>query len=166
MADKLLIAVLGNRNSGKSKTWNMLFGSTVKTGRQLRYLYLNKAQWVDNVFLISGSSEERGLPVEEIIATEISPSIVLCSVQYCEGMDATFDYFFCRSYDVFVQWLNPGYSDETVYVDSLNAVDWLLGKGAVLAKRNGQNSVEGRVEEIRQYILGWATHRDLVRTEF
>ena len=166
MADKLLIVVLGNPNSGKSKTWNTLFGSTVKTGSQLRYLYINKAQWVDNVFLVSGSSEERGLPIEEIMPNESSPSIVLCSVQYGEVMKSTFDYFLGRGYDVFVQWLNPGYSDEAASVDSLNAVDWLVGKGAVLAKRNGQNPVEGRVEEIRQQILGWATYHDLVRTEF
>jgi hypothetical protein len=166
MADKLLIAVLGNRNSGKSKTWNTLFGSTVKTGSQLRYLYLNKAQWVDDVFLIAGSSEERGIPVEEIMPKELSPAIVLCSVQYRDGMRATFDYFFTRGYDVIVQWLNPGYSDESAYTDDLNAVDWLLSKGAVVAKRDGQNGVEIRVEEIRQYILGWATYRDLVKTEF
>jgi hypothetical protein len=166
MADKLLIAVLGNRNSGKSKTWNMLFGSTVKTGTQLRYLYLNKAQWVDDVFLVSGSSEERGLPIEDIIPKDLSPTIVLCSVQYREGMESTFDYFFNHGYDVFVQWLNPGYSDESVYVDKLNAVDWLLSRGSVLAKRNGQHPIESRVEEIRRQILGWATYHDLVKTEF
>ena len=166
MADRLLIAVLGNRHSGKSKTWNTLFGGRVKTGTALRYLYLNKAQWVDNVFLIYGSAEERGLSIEEIMPKELSPSIVLCSVQYREGMKSTFDHFFDHGYDVFVQWLNPGYSDEASYADSLNVVGWLLEKGAVLAKRNGQNPVEDRVEEIRQQVLGWATYRDLVRTEF
>jgi ABC-type multidrug transport system ATPase subunit len=30
MADKLLIAVMGHRDSGKSTTWNTLFGRTVK----------------------------------------------------------------------------------------------------------------------------------------
>jgi hypothetical protein len=166
MTDRLLIAVLGNRNSGKSKTWNTLFGQTVKTGTAPRRLYLNKAQWVDDVFLVSGSSEERGIPIEKIMPEESSPAIVLCSVQYREGMESTFDYFFNHGYDVFVQWLNPGYSDEASYADSLNAVGVLLEKGAVLAKRNGQTAPDNRVEEIRRQILGWATYHDLVGTEF
>ncbi len=166
MADRLLIAVLGNRNSGKSKTWNSLFGQTVKTSSTPRRLYLNKAQWVDDVFLVSGSSEERGISIEEIMPEELSPTIVLCSVQYREGMESTFNYFFNRGYDVFIQWLNPGYADEASYADSLNVVGELLGKGAVMAKRNGQNAPDRRVEEIRQQILGWATYHDLVGTEF
>ena len=166
MADRLLIAVLGNRDSGKSTTWNVLFRSIVKTGKQLRYLYLNKAQWVDNVFLISGSPEERDIPVEEIVPREPLPTFVLCSVQYLQGMEATFEYFFNSGYDIFVQWLNPGYADDAPCLDFLNISNWLLEKGAVLSKRNGHNAPEERVEEIRQQILGWATYRDLVRTEF
>lgn len=171
MADKLLIAVLGNRNSGKSTTWNKLFeyndkGETVRTGVCLRYLYLSKAQWVNDVFLISGSPEERGIPIEKIIPKKLSPTIVLCSIQHVEEMKSTFGYFFNRGYDVFVQWLNPGHSDEGVIIDKLNIVDWLIGKGAILAKRNGKRPIDDRVEEIRQQILGWATYRDLVKTEF
>ena len=165
MADNLIIAVVGNRNSGKSKTWNTLFKSTVKTGSELRHLYLNAAQWVDNVFLVSGSPEERDIAIEDLMPKE-SPSIVLCSVQYRTGMENTFDYFFNQGYDVFVQWLNPGYSDEASYADNLNIVSWLLDKGAILSKRNGTHSPENRVEEIRQHILGWAKYRDLLRTEF
>ena len=56
--EKLLIAVLGNRNSGKSHTWNTLFGSTVRTGKEERRLYFNDCEYV-NVFLVSGSPEER-----------------------------------------------------------------------------------------------------------
>lgn len=149
MADKLLVAVLGNRNSDKNKTWNTLFETTVKTGKQLRHLYLNEAQWVDSIFLASGSSEERGLPIEDIMPKGSSPTIVLCSVQYRRGMESTFDYSLNHGYDLFVQWLNPGYSDESVYVDSLNAVDWLLSKEAVIAERNGRSEIDVRVEELR-----------------
>lgn len=171
MADQLLIAVLGNRNSGKSMSWNKLFeynemGKTVRTGEHLRYLYLNRAQWVDDVFLINGSPQERGIAIEKIITKKLTPTIVLCSIQYVEGMKSTFEYFFNQEYDVFVQWLNPGYSDEKTIIDDPNAVNWLIGKGAVLSKRNGQKPIEDRVEEIRQQILGWATYRDLIRTEF
>ena len=53
-----------------------------------------------------------------------------------------------------MQWLNPGYSDESVYEDNLNAVAWLLSRRAVLAKRNVMNPNEAIVEDIRQQVLG------------
>ena len=40
MKDNLVIAVLGNRNSGKSLTWNTLFSRSVKTGPKMRSIYL------------------------------------------------------------------------------------------------------------------------------
>ena len=52
--DKLLVSVIGKRNSGKSSTWNSLFNRTVKTGIKLKRLYLNETEYV-NVFLVSGS---------------------------------------------------------------------------------------------------------------
>jgi hypothetical protein len=165
MADRLVIATLGNRNSGKSKTWNTLFQRTVKTGSALRRLYLNKAQWVDEVFLVSGSPEERDMAVEDLVPSE-PPTIVLCSAQYRDGVKDTFNFFFRREYDVFVQWLNPGYSDEAEYADDLNLRGWLIDNGAIFCKRNGRDDPAQRVDEIRQQILGWATLRDLVCTEF
>ena len=81
MSDKLMIGVLGNRNSGKSKTWNTLFDKkTVITGKRERQLQLSKTEWI-SVFLISGSPEERGAYVGDIIGNA-SPQIVLCSMQY------------------------------------------------------------------------------------
>jgi hypothetical protein len=64
MNDNLCVAVLGHRNSGKSLTWNTLFGRRVSTGRRMRRLFLTPTQYVE-VFLVSGSSEERHLYVEE-----------------------------------------------------------------------------------------------------
>ena len=58
MSENLLISVLGNRNSGKSYTWNTLFKQTVRTGTELRRLYLTDNEYVE-VFLVSGSAEER-----------------------------------------------------------------------------------------------------------
>jgi ribosome biogenesis GTPase A len=40
MTDRLFVGVLGNRNSGKSTTWNTLFGATVRTGQYPRILTL------------------------------------------------------------------------------------------------------------------------------
>lgn len=164
MPDRLLIATLGNRNSGKSTTWNRLFDGTVRTGKYERSLYLNRAQSVD-VFLISGSPEEREIEVGEILPEPL-PQIVLCSTQYREDVAETFDFFFRKGYEVFVQWLNPGYSDSAEYNDTLVLKDFLLKKGATLQVRDGHADPAPRIKEIRQFILGWATHRDLVRTEF
>jgi septin family protein len=97
MGDRLLVAVLGNRNSGKSTTWNRLFDATVKTGKHQRPLYLNHAQSVE-VFLVSGSPEERELDVGDIL-TEPLPQIVLCSTQYREDVKETFNYFFANGYE-------------------------------------------------------------------
>ena len=65
----LAVTTLGHRNSGKSLTWNTLFGATVKTGTLERKLYLNKAQYV-NAFLVSGSAEERDAYVGDLITVE------------------------------------------------------------------------------------------------
>jgi hypothetical protein len=165
MMNRLLIVVLGNRNSGKSRTWNALFEGTVKTGTKMRRLYLNKAQWVDEVFLVSGSPEERDMPVEDLMPEEL-PRIVLCSAQYRAGVKDTFGYFFRHGYTVFVQWLNPGYSDQGSYADHLELREWLVDRGALFCRRSGQDEPVHRVGEIKQQILGWAKYRDLVCTEF
>ena len=168
MSDLLLIAVLGNRYSGKSTTWNLLFDPTgerrVITGTLLRRLYLNSAQYVE-VFLISGSAEEIEIYVCEILP-ERDPKIVLCSAQYIQDVWDTFDHFFARGYEVFVQWLNPGYRDSEVYQDNLGLLDFLLNNGATLQMRDGRIDPALRVKEIRQFILGWAKYRDLIATNF
>lgn len=164
MADRLLVAVLGNRNSGKTTTWAQLFGAGVKTGKHPRQLNLNAAQFVE-VFLISGSPQERDKEVEKVLPASL-PRIVLCSTQYRSDVTSTYDYFFRNGYEVFVQWLNPGYGDLQAYQDSLGLRDYLLSKGATLQIRNGKVPPTSRVRELRQVILGWATHRDLVRTDW
>jgi len=50
--ENLLVSVLGNINSGKSHTWNKLFGLTVRTGKKERRLYFNDCKYV-KVFLQS-----------------------------------------------------------------------------------------------------------------
>ena|SRR5581483_1563558 len=160
----LAVTTLGNRNSGKSQTWNTLFGSTVKTGKYERRLYLNRAQYV-NVFLVSGSPEEREEYVGEIITVE-KPNIVLCSTQYIESVRTTYDFFFANGYDVHVQWLNPGFKDGTRYADSLDLVPYLLKKGATLEQSDGRADPKQRAQNLVRVILGWATFYDFVRTQF
>jgi hypothetical protein len=164
MADRLVIAVLGTRNSGKSETWNRLFDATVRTGKHPRWLYLNAAQSVE-VFVVSGSPEERETKVEDILPDPL-PQIVLCSVQYRDDAADTFRYFLRNGYELFVQWLNPGYSDGDRYADDLGLRDFLLTHTATLQERDGTLDPASRLKEIRQFLLGWATYRDLVQTEF
>ena len=159
-----VVTVLGYRNTGKSTTWNTLFGATVKTGKYERRLYLNKAQYV-KVFLVSGSPEERDEYVGNIIQVD-KPSIVLCSTQYIDGVKSTYDHFFNNGYQAFVQWLNPGHSDPSEYPDTLNLLPYLLAAGATVQMRSGKVDPAARVRELLQAILGWATFHDLVHTEF
>lgn len=160
----LAVTVLGNRNAGKSRTWNTLFGNTVRTGRSERKLYLNKAQYV-NAFLVSGSPEERDEYVGEIITVD-KPSLVLCSTQYIDPVRDTYDFFFKNGYDVHVQWLNPGFSDGGRYDDRLELIQYLLRKGATVQMRDGRTDPYSRIEDLKRAILGWATYHDLVHTEF
>lgn len=160
----LAITTLGNKDSGKSKTWNTLFGTTVKTGKLERKLYLNKAQFL-NAFLVSGSPEERDEYVGQLITVR-KPSLILCSTQYITSVRDTYDYFFDNKYEVHVQWLNPGYSDAKYYGDHLDLLSYLLKKGATVHIRNGKDEVLSRVEDIKRTILGWGTYHNLIRTDF
>lgn len=162
--DRLAIVVLGNRNSGKSTTWNRLFNATVRTGKYQRSLYLNGAQSTE-VFVVSGSPEERGEDVGAMLPEPL-PQIVLCSAQYREDVARTFDYFVREGYEVLVQWLNPGYSDGQPYADHLGLFDHLVSSGVTIQRRDGTVDPSRRVKEIRQFILGWTSYRDLLKTEF
>ena len=159
----LVVTVLGHRNTGKSTTWNTFFGATVKTGKYERRLYLNKTQYV-NVFLVSGSPEERDEYVGDIVTAE-KPQIILCSTQYVANVKTTYDYFFQNGYQCFVQWLNPGFSDAAPYPDALGLLPYLLDAGATVQMRNGKIDPADRISDLKQAILGWATYHDLVRTE-
>jgi len=161
VTERLVVSVLGNRNSGKSHTWNTLFGETVKTGKYQRKLWLNNCEYV-NVFLVSGSPEERETYVGDII-TDDRPSIVLCSMQYRQDVMTTIDYFSGKGYALFVQWLNPGRSDTTKTVDTLGVIDHLLNAGATIQLLSGKaDDARPRVNELRNFIYGWAHPRSLV----
>ena len=157
--DRLLVAVLGNRNSGKSRTWNTLFGGTVRTGKEQRCLEVAKSTFV-NVFLVSGSPEERELYVGDIIAVE-SARIVLCSIQYADEASQTLDYFISKGFLLCIQWLNPGYTDPAWYPDHLGLWAYVQYQQSVLLIRDGKNAPEQRVQDLREIIHGWAASRGL-----
>lgn len=157
--DRLFVAVLGHRNSGKSTTWNELFGRVVRTGTSARTLQLYGGECAE-VFLISGSPEERDKYAGDLL-TDPDCRIVLCSMQYVEHVDRTLKFVAEQGFEFHVQWLNPGHHDAGHVPDHLGLVPQLLHDGATLAIRDGKLDARPRVEEIRQLIHGWAKARGL-----
>lgn len=87
-------------------------------------------------------------------------------MQYVEeAFERTWDYVFSEGFSIYAQWLNPGHhGGETC--DRLGLVDRLLANNAVMSIRDGREDdtrLLVRVEEIRQYIHGWAAARGLLR---
>ena len=158
--DRLFVSVLGHRNSGKSHTWNTLFGATVRTDKYARHLMLRPGECVE-VFLVSGSNEERDLYAGDVLDDQAC-RIVLCSMQYTPKVSDTIDYVEQAGFATYAQWLNPGYSDAGAYPDSLGIVARLLDMGTTICKRSGQVPADPRVQELREFIHGWALHRGLV----
>jgi hypothetical protein len=154
---KLAVIVLGHRRSGKSTTWNALFERTVRTGIEIRELTLTNDLTIP-VFLVSGSPEERQLYVGDIIS-DANPRVVLCSLQYTEAGRESIQFFVDNGYRLFVQWLNPGYSDQGLMPDFLGFLPFLLYNRAVVSIRDGQQEPYERVREIRDYLIGWASSR-------
>lgn len=163
--ENLAITVLGNRNSGKSTTWNNLFERKVRTGTEIRRLFLREREYVE-VFLVSGSPEERETYVGKIIG-EQTPRIVLCSMQYRADVTQTIQFFSDNNYSIFCHWLNPGYFDpvEMATSDDLELMKYLLSLNSIVGIRNGKSEVASRVNEIRDFIYGWASSRNLIIKE-
>ncbi len=162
-ADRLFVAVVGRRKSGKSTTWNTLFGREVRTGKEPRTLHLGGGRSAE-VFLISASNEERHRYAKDVL-DDVSCRIVLCSVQYvADSFENTWNYVFEESFALYAQWLNPGH-DGIEYFDGLGLANILLQNEATVSVRDGRAGKEilyRRVEEIRQFIDGWVSARGLV----
>jgi hypothetical protein len=86
-------------------------------------------------------------------------------VQYSEdAFNRTWNHIFTKGFAIYTQWLNPGHNQEE-YFDGLGLVNILLQNEAIVSIRDGRDGVDSlthRVEEIRQYISGWALARGLV----
>jgi hypothetical protein len=160
MNERLLVGVLGHKNAGKSMTWKTLFEGKVKTTKRERQLWLSKTDWV-KVFLVNGSPEERGKDVSDIIGSN-NPRIVLCSMQYRSDVSKTINYFITKKYHLFIHWLNPGFSDDTKSEDYLNLIPYIHQLDYTLEVRDGKVNPTSHVNEIRDFIRGWATARSLL----
>lgn len=160
---RTLVGVLGNRNSGKSYTWNRLFGRAVRRGTKPHWLELRPSEWV-KVFLVSGSFEERKEYAGDVLKNQ-ECRIVLCSMQYVEGVQETLGYLIEKGFFLYVQWLNPGYRDYYVAsFDPLGLVNRILANSSVLSIRTGKGDASRRVQDLREFIYGWARYRDLIVT--
>ena len=160
MTDRLLVGVLGNRDSGKSHTWNQLFGRTVQRGKNPRNLELLPCEFVE-VFLVSGSFEERREYAGDILGNQ-DCRIVLCSIQYMNDVHTTLDYFINQDFFLYIQWLNPGYNDPGETWDRLGLVNKVVSGSSVFSIRNGKIDASTRVQEMREFIYGWAKYRNLL----
>jgi len=160
MPNRLLVGVLGHQHSGKSYTWNMLFGSEVRRGKYARHLELRPHECVE-VFLVSGSFEERQEYAGDILKNQNS-RIVLCSLQYHDEVYDTLDYLVDNDFFLYIQWLNPGRTDPGQYWDRLGLANYILTAQSALTMRNGAIDARSRVQEIREFIYGWALYRNLI----
>ncbi|HBS87217.1 MAG: hypothetical protein A2W91_03280 [Bacteroidetes bacterium GWF2_38_335] len=163
--ENLVIGLLGKVGAGKSHTWSALFGRNVKTGKNLRKLFLNENEYVE-VFLINVAPRVRHKYVGEIITVE-KPRIILCSIDYSPGVEKTVDYFIKSNYSIYVHWLNPGYNDayDPQLFYTLGIINHLLQNHAVVGIRNAKGSPDDRVTEIKNYIYGWAKSQGLLKNK-
>ncbi len=162
MKENLMIGMLGGKKSGKSYTWNALFDRGVKTGKNLRRLYLNETEYV-KVFLINDSPEKRHKHIEDFIKFE-RPRIILCSLQYVKQVSDTISYFAKNDYSMYIHYLNPGFYDDydsPLFYD-IRIINNILSSNSVLCIRNAKLELDERVQEIKDFIYGWAKSRDLL----
>lgn len=162
MNNRLFIGVMGNRNSGKSKTWQTLFEqSDIRTGKCLRPLYFFDDSYV-NVFLINGSPQEREVEIESLLPEGELPDIILCSMQYASSAKKTIKWALKMGYFLFIHWLNPGYKDIAIYDDDIGLQKIILDSDSMFGIRNGKVHLKSRTQEIKDYIYGWAKSRDFL----
>ncbi len=189
MSERLLIAMVGTQDSGKSRTWVELFENfskidsdfiarngfmaekfsvkNVKTKNKVYTFQLNDTKYV-KIFLINGSPEELGTPVQKIIAKydkfqQADINIVLCSIQYADNMldeGTTLDYFISEGYHIYIHWLNPGINGK-IFDEDCDLVNQIQHKdNAVLEIYEVEKDVfEPRIQPIINYIYDWAIPR-------
>jgi hypothetical protein len=84
-------------------------------------------------------------------------------MQYVAEVRDTLNYFIEHGFSLYMQWLNPGYSDDGRCThDKLGIVDIILAERSVLPIRDARGDPQPRVQEIREFIYGWARYRDLI----
>ncbi len=175
---KLFVVVLGEQNSGKSRTWMRLFHSDnpLRTRSLERELKLNDYLNV-NVFLFYGSFQERDRTFQEFKdefkkkCLDNDVQIVLCSLQTHSSGDIVttreiLDFVCTNGFDIYIQWLYPGSrssDEERNFTDTIERdiidlmrVNSVIGISNVNAR---QVLDQDRAERLRTIILGWILSR-------
>ena len=83
-------------------------------------------------------------------------------MQHTKEVKTTLDYFVSNDFFLYIQWLNPGFRDSYKRTDQLNIVDKILSFPSLVSIRDAQIDATTRVQEIREYIYGWAKYRNLI----
>jgi hypothetical protein len=127
-------------------------------------------------FAVSCSNEERYKYAGDVLKNT-NARIVLGTIQYLEdtwttdgtlereGAARNIDYILKHFDHVFIQWLNPGWSDGPVaFFDRLGLTQQLLSSGVTLSIRDATRRIPPavRAQEIKEFIYGWASFRNLV----
>ena len=86
----------------------------------------------------------------------------LCSMQYTEDVLQTLRYLHDQRFSLYVQWLNPGWSDDGCFWDRLGLTSRILAERSVIGIRNGKVNSTARMAELREHIYGWALFRGLI----
>lgn len=156
MERKLFVVQLGHQNSGKSTTWRKLFKTNERlpTRTRSRELLLNENLSVE-VVLINGSPEERQKPISEILGAN-RPKIILCSIQYIDAGWDTLKFAIDNGYELYVQWLNPGYGSDQPYPDTLKMEEKLSKSPETTFETvNVNNARDSQLDKIRNFIVEW-----------
>jgi hypothetical protein len=85
-------------------------------------------------------------------------------MQYASEVVTTIDFFVENNYFLYVQWLNPGHDDQndSAHADYLGIVNRILSLDATLSVRNGKVDPTERIQEISDFLYGWAFSRNLL----
>lgn len=166
---------MGEQGSGKSITWETLFGGRHRSGIHMlqlnRYihsrvlLFVSSPQenrWNMNAFLNTFRNRQRGENLD----------IVLCSLQttltnnmirrHVTSARDIIEHMDENGFDIFIQWLNPGFTSEidntpniTQQVMSYCEIDSVIG----IRNENATLNPEDRAARLREVILGWVQSR-------
>ena len=170
---KLFVVVLGEPKSGKSSTWETLFGRRIQKG--IKILSLNK--YIQTTVYIFISSPQENYWTKERFQKEFKiadskSNIILCSLQTTltgnmnrrniVTKEDVLEIASKNGYDIFIQWLNPGRkTGEDKHENVEHQIIRLTKNSSVIGmtKENARNQKEIRAEKIRTIVLGWLLSR-------
>jgi len=87
-------------------------------------------------------------------------------MQYTQKVIKTIRWFADNDYFFFIHWLNPGYGDKDREEDHLNILKIIMEYDSLVGIRNGKINAEERVQEMRDFIYGWAKSRGLIKIKW